>query len=52
MGFEQALAMGLDTDVQIEALQTPEGKTIREIRQREGLKAALAWRDARFDKKE
>jgi enoyl-CoA hydratase len=52
MGFEQALAMGLDTDVQIEALQTPEGKTFREIRQRDGLKAALAWRDARFEKKD
>jgi enoyl-CoA hydratase len=52
MGFEQALAMGLDADVQIEALQTPEGKTFREIRQRDGLKAALAWRDARFEKKD
>jgi enoyl-CoA hydratase len=52
MGFEQSLAVGLDADVQIEALQTPEGKMFREIRQREGLKAALAWRDARFEKKE
>jgi enoyl-CoA hydratase len=52
MGFEQSLAVGLDADVQIEALQTPEVKMFREIRQREGLKAALAWRDARFEKKE
>jgi enoyl-CoA hydratase len=52
MGFEQSLAVGLDADVQIEALQTPEGKMFREIRQREGLRAALAWRDARFEKKE
>lgn len=50
MGLEQALAQGLDADVQIEALETPEGKMFREIRQREGLKAALAWRDARFAK--
>jgi enoyl-CoA hydratase len=48
MGMLAALDMGLDTDVQIESLQTPEGRAFREIREREGLKAALAWRDARF----
>jgi enoyl-CoA hydratase len=48
MGMLTALDMGLDTDVQIESLETPEGKTFKEIREREGLKAALAWRDARF----
>ena len=48
MGMLAALDMGLDTDILIESLETPEGKTFREIRQREGLKAALAWRDSRF----
>jgi enoyl-CoA hydratase/carnithine racemase len=48
MGMLSALDMGLETDIQIEAMETPEGKTFREIRQREGLKAALAWRDSRF----
>jgi enoyl-CoA hydratase len=48
MGMLAALDMGLDVDIQIEALDTPEGRAFRQIRQREGLKAALAWRDARF----
>ena len=48
MGMLAALEMGLDTDIQIESLDTPEGRTFREIRNRDGLKAALAWRDARF----
>ncbi len=48
MGMLAALEMGLDTDIQIESLDTPEGRAFREIRQREGLKAALARRDARF----
>jgi len=34
--------------VQIENLETPERKTFQEITRREGLKAAIAWRDARF----
>jgi enoyl-CoA hydratase len=48
MGMLAALEMGLDVDIQIEAIETPESRTFREIRRREGLKAALAWRDARF----
>ena len=48
MGMLSALDMGLETDIQIEAMETPEGKIFRDIRQREGLKAALAWRDSRF----
>lgn len=48
MGMLAALDMGLDMDIQIEALQTPEGKEFKAINQRDGLKAALAWRDARF----
>jgi enoyl-CoA hydratase/carnithine racemase len=48
MGFSQALAMALDVDVQIESMETPEGRAFTEIARRDGLKAALAWRDARF----
>jgi enoyl-CoA hydratase len=48
MGMLAALDIGLDTDIRIEALETLESRSFREIRQREGLKAALAWRDARF----
>jgi enoyl-CoA hydratase/carnithine racemase len=48
MGMLAALDMGLDTDIQIEALQTPEGKEFKAIAKRDGLKAALVWRDARF----
>lgn len=48
MGFREALAMGLDIDVQIEATETPEGRQFKEIARTDGLKAALAWRDARF----
>ena len=29
-------------------METPEGRTFREIARKDGLKAALAWRDARF----
>jgi enoyl-CoA hydratase/carnithine racemase len=48
MGMLAALDMGLDMDIQIEALQTPESQEFKAINQRDGLKAALAWRDARF----
>jgi len=51
MGFREALDMGLDADIMIEALETPEGKMFKEISKKDGLKAALAWRDARFDQK-
>ncbi|MEE9230821.1 MAG: enoyl-CoA hydratase/isomerase family protein [Acidobacteriota bacterium] len=48
MGMDQALRMALDIDVQIETLETPERNTFSEISRKEGLKAAIAWRDARF----
>jgi len=48
MGLKEALAMGLDTDVQIESMDTPERRAFNEILRKEGLKAALAWRDSRF----
>ena len=48
MGMREALALGMETEVQLEAMETPEGRTFREIARKEGLKAALAWRDGRF----
>ena len=48
MGMDQALRMALDVDVQIESLDTPERNRFSEISKKEGLKAAIAWRDARF----
>jgi hypothetical protein len=48
MGLAQALEAGVDLAVQVEALDTPERREFDAIRRRDGLKAALAWRDARF----
>ena len=48
MGMREALAAALDIDVQIESMETPESRTFDEIARRDGLKAALAWRDSRF----
>ncbi len=50
MGMGEALRMALDIDVELESLQTPDRVTFREISRAEGLKAAIAWRDARFSK--
>ena len=50
MGMNQALEMGIDVDIQIESLETPEGKEFKRINREQGLKAALAWRDDRFKK--
>ncbi len=48
MGFSEALAMNLDVDVQVESMETPERRTFKDIARKEGLKAAVAWRDGRF----
>jgi enoyl-CoA hydratase len=48
MGLREALRANLDLAVQIESLETPERKQFQEITRRDGLKAAIAWRDARF----
>jgi len=48
MGMRQALLAALDTDALIEAGAGPERTEFNRIRQEQGLKAALAWRDARF----
>ncbi len=52
MGLRQALATGLDIDVDINATPTFEKQEFSRIRKEEGLKAAIAWRDARFAPKE
>jgi len=48
MGLRQALATGLDIDVDINATPSFEKQEFSRIRKAEGLKAAIAWRDARF----
>jgi len=48
MGMRQALLMSLDIDIQIESTMTDEKAEFKRIREEEGLKAALAWRDAKF----
>jgi enoyl-CoA hydratase len=48
MGMREALQMAVDIDVQIESLESEEKRTFDEISRRDGLKAALAWRDSRF----
>lgn len=45
MGLRQTLQANLDLAVQIECLETPSRQTFKQITQREGLQAALAWRD-------
>lgn len=48
MGLRQALAAGLAIDVDINATPTFEKQEFSRIRKEQGLKAAIAWRDARF----
>jgi enoyl-CoA hydratase len=48
MGMNEALKTASDLDVLIEGVETPDSKTFAEISRKEGLKAALKWRDSRF----
>ena len=50
MGLREAMRAGVDLDVEITCLDNPDRRRFREISRREGLKAALTWRDARFDR--
>ena len=51
MGLREAMrSPRVDLDVEITCLDTPDRRQFRQISVREGLKAALAWRDARFDR--
>ncbi|MCC7272944.1 MAG: enoyl-CoA hydratase/isomerase family protein [Alphaproteobacteria bacterium] len=47
MGLETALLAALETDILIEASGGPERAEFDRIRREAGLKAAIAWRDAR-----
>ncbi|MEM8975030.1 MAG: enoyl-CoA hydratase/isomerase family protein [Pseudomonadota bacterium] len=48
MGLRDALAMGLDIDVDINSTPTWEKQEFSRIRKEQSVKAAIAWRDARF----
>jgi enoyl-CoA hydratase len=47
-GFRAAMAANTELDVMIETANLPARDEFRRITQEEGLKAAIAWRDARF----
>ena len=49
-GMLAALEEALDIDLAIEGAGSPDKMQFMDIARREGLKAALAWRDARFPK--
>jgi enoyl-CoA hydratase len=49
MGLGKALRMGADTSVEIETLETELRKQFNRILRSDGMKAALAWREARLD---
>jgi enoyl-CoA hydratase len=48
MGMRAALESALETDITIETAGGPERAEFNRIRREQGLKAALAWRDAKF----
>jgi len=47
-GFRVAMAANTEIDVMIETANLPAREEFRRITQEQGLKAAIAWRDARF----
>ena len=49
MGLNEALKTASDLDVLIEGIETPDSKTFSDIARKDGIKAALKWRDSRFD---
>ncbi len=52
MGLLEALRSGLDIDLQIEGEGSVDKRQFMEIARRSGLRAAIAWRDARFAESE
>jgi enoyl-CoA hydratase len=52
MGMGEALAAALDIDLQIEGEGTADKQQFMDLVRRDGLRAALAWRDARFAAKQ
>jgi enoyl-CoA hydratase len=51
MGFREAVEAGIDLGAIINAADTPEQREWDVIVRRDGLKAALAWRDRRYDER-
>ena len=51
MGLREAVEAGIDLGAIINAADTPEQREWDEIVRRDGLKAALAWRDRRYDER-
>ena len=51
MGLRQALEAGIDLGAIVNAADTPEQREWDTIVRRDGLKAALAWRDRRYDER-
>ena len=47
-GVRQGISANVELDVMIEAANLPQRDEFRRITQEQGLKAAIAWRDARF----
>ncbi len=48
MGLRQAVGSNLDLSAIVNAADTPEGREFNRVAAEQGLKAALAWRDARY----
>ncbi|MGQ4807370.1 Short-chain-enoyl-CoA hydratase [Candidatus Entotheonellaceae bacterium PAL068K] len=48
MGFLQAIQQNLELVVHFDTSRTPEQEQFNQIRMKQGLRAALDWRDARF----
>jgi enoyl-CoA hydratase len=48
MGAETALRQTLDLDLEIETTDTEESRSFKRILSQNGVKAAIAWREARF----
>jgi enoyl-CoA hydratase len=48
MGMTEALETALDIDTVLTSLDTPDRMKFREVSKRDGLKAAIAWREERF----
>lgn len=51
MGMNRALAMGINTSVQIETTETDLRKVFNRILREQGMKSALEWREKRLQKK-
>ena len=49
MGLGKALRMGADTSIRIETLETELRRQFNQILRNDGMKAALAWREARLN---